>query len=138
MAPRTKCYFHIPISSQSYKRGIMKPPKHPTHIDGETYDPWPILQPQILFEQLVLFPIAKASENNTANKGFNATIHERLRKLKQGKIRELYKESRQVKSKTPKQKAIPPVNVQRAAQVAADLEPVKHSSEKNRWQLGHC
>lgn len=32
----------------------LKPPANPHHIDGESYDSWPILQLQILFEQLVL------------------------------------------------------------------------------------
>jgi hypothetical protein len=108
----------------------LKPPEHPHHIDGELYDSWPILQLQILFEQLILFPINTPSDNPQSSKALNATIHERLRKFKQGKIRELYEESRQVRSKTPKQQAKSPVKVQRAAQVAADLDNFKSANAR--------
>jgi hypothetical protein len=51
----------------------------------------------------------KLSDNNKQSKAMNATIHERLRKFKQGKLCELYEESRQITSKTPKQQAASPV-----------------------------
>lgn len=83
----------------------LKPPEHLSHINGECYDAWPILQLQMLFEQLVLFPVNTSTDNPKSPKALNSTIHERLQKFKQGKIRELYEESRLVKSKTPKQQA---------------------------------
>ncbi|KAL7502962.1 hypothetical protein ACHAXN_001911, partial [Cyclotella atomus] len=108
----------------------LKPPEYPTRLNKKDFDPWPILQLQILFEQLVLFPINKSQDNNKASEAVNATIHTRLRKFKQGKIRELYEESRQVKSKTPKQQAAAPVKVQRSAQLAADLDNFKSANAR--------
>jgi hypothetical protein len=69
-------------------------------------------------------------DNTKASKAFNSTIHERLGKFKQGKIRELYEDSRQVKSKTPNQQAALPVKIQRAVQVSADLDSFKSANAR--------
>jgi hypothetical protein len=106
----------------------LKPPAYPTRLNKTDFDPWPILQLQILFKQLVLFPTDKSSDRKRPSKAVNATIHERLRKFKQGKLSKSYEESRQVTSKTPKQQAASPVKVQRVAQVAADLDNFKSAN----------
>jgi hypothetical protein len=95
------------------------------HID---FDPWPLLQLQILFEQLILAPIPKTKRDD--NKGLNSIIHSRLRRFKQGKIRELYEEAHQIQSKTPKQQAKKPVQIQKAAQSAADVDNFKSANAR--------
>jgi hypothetical protein len=54
----------------------LKPATHPAFRDRQAFDPWPILQLQILFEQLVLFP-ANGPERKD-DKGINAVIHTQL------------------------------------------------------------
>ena len=61
------------------------------------FDSWEVVQLQILFEQLVLFPLS--IEQRRQRKSVNEIIHERLRRFRQGKIRSLYEESRQIKAK---------------------------------------
>lgn len=87
-----------------------------------------ILQLQILFEQLVLFPVNESQMKN--DRGLNSTIHECLQKFKRGKIRELYEEAHQVTSKTPRQQVESPVQVQRSAQIAADLDNFKSANAR--------
>jgi hypothetical protein len=106
----------------------LKPATHPAFRNRQAFDPWPILQLQILFEQLVLFPIPTSARND--DQGLNSIIHQRLRKLKQGKIRELYEEAHQVVSKTPKQQVESPVQIQRSAQLAADLDNFKSANAR--------
>jgi hypothetical protein len=104
----------------------LKPATHPAFRDRQAFDSWPILQLQILFEQLLLFPIPGPERTN--DKGLNSIIHDRLRRFKQGKIRDLYEEAHQVVSKTPKQQVETPVKIQRSAQVAANLDNLKSAN----------
>lgn len=106
----------------------LKPATHPSFRNRRAFDPWPLLQLQILFEQLVLFPVPTSERSN--DQGINSIIHQRLRKFKQGKIRELYEEAHQVVSKTPKQQVESPVQIQRSAQVAADLDNFKSANAR--------
>lgn len=64
------------------------------------------------------------------DRGLNSTIHECLQKFKRGKIRELYEEAHQVTSKTPRQQVESPVQVQRSAQIAADLDNFKSANAR--------
>jgi len=105
----------------------LKPADNSDHHTRQCFDPWPLLQLQILFEQLVLFPI---TQNPNNLKAVNSTIHTRLRKFKQGRIRELYEESRLVVSKTPLEQAEAPVQIQRSAQIAADLDNYKTANSR--------
>jgi hypothetical protein len=106
----------------------LKQTHNPSSRNRNAYDPWPLLQLQILFEQLVLFPITPATSNS--KKGLNSTIHERLMKFKQGRIRELYEEAHQVQSKTPKQQSEAPVSIQKSAQLAADVDNYKSANAR--------
>ena len=106
----------------------LKPADHHPYRNRKEYDPWPLLQLQILFEQLILAPLPPSQ--NEHSKGINSIIHDRLRRFKQGRIRELYEESRQVQSKTPKQQAERPVQIQRAAQAAADVDNFKSANAR--------
>jgi hypothetical protein len=99
----------------------LKPIQHHSSHQHNNFDPWPLLQLQILFEQLVLFPINPTTSNS--KKGLNSIIHERLRKFKQGRIRELYDKAHLIQSKTPKQQAENPVSIQKSAQLAAHSPP---------------
>jgi len=105
-----------------------KPTQHNSSRQQRNFDPWPLLQLQILFEQLILFPINAATTD--PKKGLNSIIHERLRKFKQGKIRELYEEAHLIQSKTPKQQAENPVSIQKSAQLAADLDNFKTANAR--------
>lgn len=60
----------------------LKPADHHPYRNRKEYDPWPLLQLQILFEQLVLAPTPPS--NNGNGKGLNSIIHDRLRRFKQG------------------------------------------------------
>jgi hypothetical protein len=106
----------------------LKPTQHNPSRQQRNFDPWPLLQLQILFEQLILFPINAATTD--PKKGLNSIIHERLRKFKQGKIRELYEEAHLIQSKTPKQQAENPVSIQKSAQLAADLDNFKTANAR--------
>ena len=77
----------------------LKPHTKHGFCNKKDFDRWTVAQLPVLFEQLVLFPITK--ETKKAPHSLNQVIHSRLRKFKQGKIRELYEESQQVVSKTP-------------------------------------
>ena len=88
------------------------------------YNAWEIVKLQVLFEQLVLFPI------QDKNQSVNYVIHDRLLRFKCGKIRELYHESRQVKSKSPGEQSDKPVDIQRSAQAAADLDNFKTANAR--------
>jgi len=105
----------------------LKEPDNNQHCTRQQFDPWPLLQLQILFEQIVLFPIP---QNTSNQKAVNSTIHTRLRKFKQGRIRELYEESRLVISKSPLEQAQAPVQIQRSAQIAADLDNYKTANAR--------
>jgi hypothetical protein len=76
----------------------------------------------------VLFPITESNTN--PKQGLNSVVHDRLRRFKQGKIRELYKEAHQVHSKTPKQQAENPVSIQKSAQLAADVDNYKTANAR--------
>ena len=90
-----------------------------------------MIQLQLLFEQLVLFPIVDNEHSNKQQKlSINATVHDRLRRFKQGRIRELYHESRQVTSKSPSQQAAQPVDILKSAQDAADLDNFKTANAR--------
>jgi hypothetical protein len=107
----------------------LKPTTHPAFRNRQAFDRWPVLQLQILFEQLVLFPVTGPERDD--DKGLNTIIHQRLiRKFKQGKIRELYDKAHQVVSKTPKQQVESPVQIQRSAQLAADLDNFKSANAR--------
>jgi hypothetical protein len=106
----------------------LKPATHPAFRDRQGFDPWPILELQILFEQLVLF-LANGPECKDG-KGLNTIIHTKLRNFKQGKIGELYEEAHQVVSKTPKQQVESPVQIQRSSQLAADLNNFKSANAR--------
>ncbi|KAL7502262.1 hypothetical protein ACHAXN_000775, partial [Cyclotella atomus] len=60
----------------------------------------------------------------------NQVIHDLLRRFKQGKLRELYHESEAVVSKTPKQQHEHPVDIQRSAQLVADLDNFKSANAR--------
>jgi hypothetical protein len=117
----------------------LKPAQYNKHKDSKAFDPYPVLLLQIHFERLVLFPIVQpeaATNSDHANIGpkrsktaeltsVSQTIHERLRLFKQGQIHELYQQSLQVISKTPKQYADSPPQTHKSAQLAANLNNYK-------------
>jgi hypothetical protein len=108
----------------------LKPLPHHNLINKADYDPWPFIQLPILFEQLVLIPIPKSSNHKHQHSSLNSTIHDRIRRFKQGKLCKLYEESRQIQSKTPREQANNPVEVQKAAQLAADLDNFKSANAR--------
>ena len=101
----------------------LKAPRNPKYVAKCDYDPWEILQLAFLFERLVLFPLQPSDQSNKSNtrRTLNTVIHERLRKFKQGKIRELYEEAAKIKSKTPNEQSANPPSISKAAQAAADV-----------------
>lgn len=95
------------------------------------YQTWEVIQLQLLFEQLVLFPIPQSKHSNKQQKTcINAVVHERLLRFKQGRIRELYHESRSIQSKSPKEQADHPVDILRSAQIAADSDNFKSANAR--------
>eukprot|EP00956_Cyclotella_meneghiniana_P012275 scaffold17443_cov38-Cyclotella_meneghiniana.AAC.6 len=110
----------------------LKPHQNDKFAKKRDFDPWPILLLQILFERLVLFPAPPESpnKNNKKKDSLNQTIHARLRKFKQGKLRELYEESQLVQSKSPLQQAQNPPNIQKSAQLAANLDNFKSANAR--------
>jgi hypothetical protein len=117
------------LSTIEVANEALKPLPNHNHINKSEYDSWPLILP-ILFEQLVLFPIPKSSNHKHRPISLNSTIHDRIRRFKQGKLRELYEESRQIKSKTPREQANNPVEIQKAAQLAADLDNFKSANAR--------
>ena len=107
----------------------LKPPTHPKSTKKSEYQPWELLLLPILFEQLVLFPEVP-TKNPKKRPSLSYTLRDRLLRFKQGRLRELYDESRQVRSKTPKEQATKPVSVQKSAQVAADLDNFKSANAR--------
>lgn len=73
-------------------------------------------------------PIKEPDNNKKKNKSINQVIHSRLRRFKQGKLRELFEASEAVISKTPKQQHENQVDVQLSAQLAADLDNFKSAN----------
>jgi hypothetical protein len=61
----------------------LKTVPHHSTVNKSSFEPWPIVQLPILFEQLVLFPLPKAANNKKKPVSLNATIHDRLRRFKQ-------------------------------------------------------
>jgi hypothetical protein len=108
----------------------LKTVPHHSTVNKSSFEPWSIVQLPILFEQLVLFPLPKAANNKKKPVSLNATIHNCLRRFKQGKLRELYNESRSIVSKSPREQANQPVDIQRAAQLAADLDNFKSANAR--------
>ncbi len=104
----------------------LKKPTHHRFNRTSEFDPTPLLFLPVLFEQLILFPIDPTIKNANVNQ----IIHDRLRRFKQGKLRELYFESQQVKSKTPKEHTDNPASTQKCAQIAADLDNIKSASAR--------
>eukprot|EP00956_Cyclotella_meneghiniana_P040999 scaffold211404_cov36-Cyclotella_meneghiniana.AAC.2 len=113
-----------------------KPVQHHKSLNKQDYKADPVLVLQILFERLVLFPIASSTpsaqgtrqsnkKQNQHSISVNRTINERLRLFKQGRIRELYEEGNNVVSKTPREMASNPDRLQKSAQHAIDLDNVK-------------
>ena len=110
----------------------LKAPRNPKYVAKCDYDPWAILQLAFLFERLVLFPLQPSDQSNKSNtrRALNTVIHERLRKFKQGKIRELYEEAAKVKSKTPNEQSANPPSISKAAQAAADVDNFKSANAR--------
>ena len=86
----------------------------------------------IIFEQIVLFPLPSSKEATSTEKktSANQAIHDRSRRFKQGRIRELYEESRLVHNKYPKDLANNPSPMQKSAQLAADLDNYKTANAR--------
>jgi hypothetical protein len=109
----------------------LKPHPNPKFAKKNDYNSWELLLLPILFERLVLFPLPP--QPTTSNKkcpSINQIIHDRLRRFKQGKLRELYEESEAIVSKTPKQQHEHPADIQRSAQLAADLDNFKSANAR--------
>lgn len=108
-----------------------KPVQNHKHFLESKVDPYPVIL-LLLFERLILFPILKEDDNKPHTQqsiknhkmqstSVNQAIHDRIRRFKQGRIRELYAESNTVVSKTPKQLAENPSTIQKSAQLSANL-----------------
>ena len=91
------------------------------------FDPTPIWLLAFVFERLVLAPNPnkKQHPNDKNGESINQLIHRRLRLFRSGQIKELYDESNQVLNKTPSEQAANPVDVQKSAQLAHDLDNPK-------------
>ena len=107
-------------------------PTHSRHLNHHEFDRWTIEKLAVIFEQIVLFPLPTTENRDltTKKQSVNQTIHERLRRFKQGRIRELYEESRLVRSKSPKELSLNPPSIQKSAQLAADLDNYKSANAR--------
>jgi hypothetical protein len=97
---------------------------HHALINKPAFNSWPIIQlPEHLFFSLYKKPTTKRAS-------LNSTIHDRLHLFKQGKVRELYQESRGIISKTSCKQANQLVDIQKAAQIAVDLDNFKTANAR--------
>ena len=96
----------------------------------QDFDPDEILQLVYLFEQLVLFPTKLDTTKSKNAPSLNSIIRSRLLKFKQGRIKELFDESRLIVSKTPREQADNPVSILNSAQIAADVDNYKSANAR--------
>ena len=98
-----------------------KKPATPNATYASDFDPTPIWILPFIFERLILAPNPTTHLPKNQRISINKLIHERLRLFKSGQIRKLYEESNKIRSKTPQENADNPVDINKAAQLAADL-----------------
>ena len=87
------------------------------------FDPTPIWKLPFIFERLVLGPNpAPPNQPKKNRQSINQIISRRLSLFQSGQLQVLFDESNSIKSKTRKDFTDNPVDVQQAAQLAADLD----------------